>query len=105
MPDPLPSSQLGGFSPSPPLLEALNHHLSFKSGDSVAIALSGGADSAMLAVHAHIWASRRQVTLHFFHIHHGLQAMMNMKKMKCELAAAGPEMGMYRQHCRVRTTT
>ena len=24
MPDPLPSSQLGGFSPSPPLLEALN---------------------------------------------------------------------------------
>ena len=75
MPDPLPSSQLGGFSPSPPLLEALDHHLSFKNGDSVAVALSGGADSAMLAVHAHLWASRRKVTLHFFHIHHGLQAL------------------------------
>jgi len=75
VPDPLPSSQLGGFSPSPPLLEALNHHLSFKSGDCVAVALSGGADSAMLAVHAHLWASRRKVTLHFFHIHHGLQAI------------------------------
>jgi len=75
VPDPLPSSQLGGFSPSPPLLEALDHHLSFKNGDSVAVALSGGADSAMLAVHAHLWASRRKVTLHFFHIHHGLQAL------------------------------
>ncbi|MCX5464907.1 tRNA lysidine(34) synthetase TilS [Alcaligenes faecalis subsp. parafaecalis] len=75
MPDPLPSSQLGGFSPSPLLLEALDHHLSFKNGDSVAVALSGGADSAMLAVHAHLWASRRKVTLHFFHIHHGLQAL------------------------------
>ena len=75
MPDPLPSSQLGGFSPSPLLLEALNHHLRFKSGDSVAVALSGGADSAMLAVHAHLWASRRKLTLHFLHIHHGLQAM------------------------------
>ncbi|MEN5252815.1 MAG: tRNA lysidine(34) synthetase TilS [Alcaligenes sp.] len=75
MPDPLSSSQLGGFSPSTPLLEALDHHLSFKSGDSVAVALSGGADSAMLAVHAHLWASRRNVTLHFFHIHHGLQAI------------------------------
>ncbi|MBY6345391.1 tRNA lysidine(34) synthetase TilS [Providencia rettgeri] len=29
----------------------------------------------MLAVHAHLWASRRKVTLHFFHIHHGLQAL------------------------------
>ncbi|HBJ69085.1 MAG TPA: tRNA lysidine(34) synthetase TilS, partial [Alcaligenes faecalis] len=29
----------------------------------------------MLAVHAHLWASRRKVTLHFFHIHHGLQAI------------------------------
>ena len=34
-----------------------------------------------------------------------LQAVMNMKKMKCDLAAAGPDMGMYRQHRRVRTTT
>lgn len=74
MPDPLPCSPLGGFSPSPALLKALDHHLSFTSSDSIAVALSGGADSAMLAVHAHFWASRRKVTLHFFHIHHGLQA-------------------------------
>jgi hypothetical protein len=38
-------------------------------------------------------------------IGNGLQAVMNMEKMKCDFAAAGPKMGMYRQHCRVRTTT
>src|SRR5690606_27933959 len=38
-------------------------------------------------------------------IGNGLQAVMDMKKMKCDFAAAGPKMGMYRQHCRVRTTT
>lgn len=40
----------------------------------VAIALSGGADSAMLAVHAAIvGAEFPGVELHCFHIHHGLQ--------------------------------
>lgn len=40
----------------------------------LAVALSGGADSAMLAVHAAIYAHRRAQELHFFHIHHGLQS-------------------------------
>ncbi len=40
----------------------------------VAVALSGGADSAMLAVHAAIFARRNDIELHCFHVHHGLQA-------------------------------
>ncbi len=40
----------------------------------LAVALSGGADSAMLAVHAALYAHRHAKELHFFHIHHGLQA-------------------------------
>lgn len=40
----------------------------------VAVALSGGADSAMLAVHAALFARRANIQLHFFHVHHGLQA-------------------------------
>lgn len=43
-------------------------------GHSFAIALSGGADSAMLAVHAAQLAGQTGRTLHYFHIHHGLQA-------------------------------
>ncbi len=38
-----------------------------------AVALSGGADSAMLAVHAAIHARRNNLELHCFHVHHGLQ--------------------------------
>lgn len=41
---------------------------------SLGLALSGGADSAMLAVHAQYLARQRGIHLHFFHIHHGLQA-------------------------------
>jgi tRNA(Ile)-lysidine synthase len=39
----------------------------------VAIALSAGADSAMLAVQAAAFARRQPIELHCFHIHHGLQ--------------------------------
>lgn len=38
------------------------------------IGLSGGADSAMLAVHAAIYARLAGIELHCFHVHHGLQA-------------------------------
>lgn len=41
---------------------------------SLAVALSGGADSAMLAVHAALFARRHHIPLHFLHVHHGLQA-------------------------------
>lgn len=39
----------------------------------LAVALSGGADSAMMAVHAAMYARQRALSLHFLHIHHGLQ--------------------------------
>jgi len=42
--------------------------------ERIAVALSGGADSAMLAVHAAIVARREGYELHCFHVHHGLQA-------------------------------
>lgn len=38
-----------------------------------AVALSGGADSAMLAAHAALVAQQRGIELHCFHVHHGLQ--------------------------------
>ncbi|NYT59254.1 tRNA lysidine(34) synthetase TilS [Alcaligenaceae bacterium] len=40
----------------------------------IGIALSGGTDSAMLAVHAALYARRAGTELHCFHVHHGLQA-------------------------------
>ncbi|MCC2596568.1 tRNA lysidine(34) synthetase TilS [Pusillimonas sp. MFBS29] len=40
----------------------------------IAVALSGGADSAMLAVHAALYARRKGMEIHCFHVHHGLQA-------------------------------
>lgn len=39
----------------------------------MAVGLSGGADSAMLAVHAALYARRKGIELHCFHVHHGLQ--------------------------------
>ncbi|MYN13389.1 tRNA lysidine(34) synthetase TilS [Pusillimonas sp. TS35] len=41
---------------------------------SIAVALSGGADSAMLAAHAARVARQRGLALHCLHVHHGLQA-------------------------------
>lgn len=41
---------------------------------SFAVGLSGGPDSAMLAVHAAAVARDLGVGLHIFHVHHGLQA-------------------------------
>ncbi|NYT65888.1 tRNA lysidine(34) synthetase TilS [Alcaligenaceae bacterium] len=40
----------------------------------IAVALSGGADSAMLALHAAAYARSANIVLHCLHIHHGLQA-------------------------------
>ena len=37
------------------------------------VAVSGGVDSSMLAVHACYWARAHGITLHLFHVHHGLQ--------------------------------
>ena len=39
---------------------------------SLGVAVSGGVDSSMLAVHACYWARAHGITLHLFHVHHGL---------------------------------
>lgn len=59
----------------PVLLRALTDALAaLPSGTAVGIALSAGADSAMLAVHATQVAADRRLALHCFHVHHGLQS-------------------------------
>ena len=61
---------------SPGLLRAIGSSLTelSDSPQRIAVGLSGGADSAMLAVHAALHARRHRLELHFFHVHHGLQA-------------------------------
>lgn len=55
------------------VLNAL-HQLTIKEqATDFAVACSGGVDSAMLAVHATLWAREQGKTLHLFHVHHGLQ--------------------------------
>ncbi|MVW79742.1 tRNA lysidine(34) synthetase TilS [Bordetella sp. 02P26C-1] len=46
---------------------------SIPSGECVAVATSGGADSAMLAAHASLIARERGAPIILFHVHHGLQ--------------------------------
>lgn len=64
-----------GFQGSPILLKALAAGIAGlpHAPQSLAVGLSGGADSAMLALHAALYAARHHVELHFFHVHHGLQ--------------------------------
>lgn len=57
-----------------PLREALQPLSSCSSPAPVAVAVSGGADSAMLAVHAAPVARALGLPLHIFHVHHGLFA-------------------------------
>lgn len=61
---------------SAPLLKAIAAAVNAlpKASRRIGIGLSGGADSAMLAVHAALYARRTGVELHCFHVHHGLQA-------------------------------
>lgn len=67
-----------GWQADPVLLRALTQSmqpwLAEHPHSALALGLSGGADSAMLAVHAHVWAQQHGIALHYFHIHHGLQA-------------------------------
>jgi tRNA(Ile)-lysidine synthase len=46
--------------------------------EGVAAGVSGGADSAMLAVHTAALARERGFTFHVFHVHHGLQAQSDL---------------------------
>lgn len=77
-----------------PLRTALAGHLKARSTPDgplrVAVALSGGADSAMLAVQAA--AVQRQlpdIELHCFHIHHGLQHVADHWRDHVHRLAAG----------------
>lgn len=73
-----------------PLAEALSRLQAESSSVRVAVALSGGADSAMLAVHAAIAARRLPgIELHCFHIHHGLQAAADGWQAHVHRLAAG----------------
>ena len=60
---------------SPALLSAVERAIASLDGapDALGVAVSGGADSAMLAAHAAEVAGQRGITLHFLHVHHGLQ--------------------------------
>lgn len=55
------------------ILQALGQQASPLLAQEFAVACSGGVDSAMLALHATLWARKQGKTLHFFHVHHGLQ--------------------------------
>lgn len=61
----------------PRLLRAIDdHYQSFETTPKqVAVGLSGGVDSATLALHLAVWAKQRGVLLHCFHVHHGLQSV------------------------------
>lgn len=60
---------------SEPMVQAIGDALAAlpETPRRVAVALSGGADSAMLAVHAAQYARQHRLELHCLHIHHGLQ--------------------------------
>ncbi|MCD0506114.1 hypothetical protein LPZ50_24305, partial [Bordetella petrii] len=51
----------------------------------LAVATSGGADSAMLAAHAAQLASRAGTELMLFHVHHGLQPPPAISSMPCTM--------------------
>jgi tRNA(Ile)-lysidine synthase len=64
------------FQPAcdPLLLQAVERSLpALPPGAALGVALSAGADSATLALHAARVAADRGLILHCFHIHHGLQ--------------------------------
>lgn len=66
------------------LLKPLADLFTTLRGRSVAIGLSGGADSAMLAVCAAELAAEYDVVLHCVHIHHGLMAEADNWQRHCQ---------------------
>lgn len=61
--------------PDSGLVDRITHALTQVSAlpEQLGVAVSGGVDSSMLAVHAWHWARQHHITLHLFHVHHGLQ--------------------------------
>lgn len=75
-PDALPASPPAGLPLVPALITSLRQALLAlpERPARIGVALSGGADSAMLAVHAAAVARDLGVGVALFHVHHGLQA-------------------------------
>ena len=72
----------------------------------IAVALSGGADSAMLAVHAAIAARQfSDIELHCFHIHHGLQTAADGWARHAHCLAAGLGLACHSLRVTVATDT
>lgn len=69
-----PSSTLTTLC-DPVLLRCIDEHYQRlgTAPKQVAVGLSGGVDSATLALHLAVWAAQRHIALHCFHVHHGLQ--------------------------------
>jgi tRNA(Ile)-lysidine synthase len=59
-----------------------------EAAPALAIALSGGLDSSALLHLAHAYAQAHGVTLHAFHIHHGISANADAWLAHCEQACA-----------------
>lgn len=66
------------------LLKPLADLFAALRGNSIAIGLSGGADSAMLAVCAAELAHEYDIVLHCVHIHHGLMAAADDWQQHCQ---------------------
>jgi len=76
VPDRFPWPQFGADE----LLAAIDASLASQGGvgRDFGVAVSGGPDSAMLAVHAARAAAKAGLTMHVFHVHHGLQQVADM---------------------------
>ncbi|MBB1628868.1 tRNA lysidine(34) synthetase TilS [Achromobacter sp. UMC71] len=74
--EPAAAEQSFPFPVSPELIGALRRALAClpQPPARIAVAVSGGADSAMLAVHAAALARAAGLNVVLFHVHHGLQA-------------------------------
>ena len=59
-----------------------------ESGSVIGIALSGGLDSSALLHLAHAWAQEQGVSLHAFHVHHGLSENADAWLVHCEQLCA-----------------
>jgi tRNA(Ile)-lysidine synthase len=67
----------------------------------IGIALSGGADSAMLAVHAAHVCRRLGRTLHCLHVHHGLQAQADQWRDRARDLAGRLQAGWHERRVEV----
>lgn len=66
------------------LLKPLADLLMMLRGQAVVVGLSGGADSAMLAVCVAELAKRYDISLHCLHIHHGLMENADSWQQQCQ---------------------